>query len=323
MLKASDINLKKVASKILSKDNIYILCHQYPDGDTIGSALALSLALLQKGKRAKLLCSDKIPNKYSYITNKLEVLNFEPEYIISVDVADEKLLGSNLKKYEKDIDLCIDHHQKNTGYAKETIIDSSAAATAQIIYKLIKEMDVEVTKAIADCIYTGITTDTGCFKYANATEETYLIAADMLKYGASASTINKIMFDTKSIAKIRLEKLIYESLKFYFNNTCATIYLTKSMIEESKAEDDDLDGISSIPRMIAGVKVGVTFREKENNEFKISVRTEGEIDACKICEAFDGGGHKNAAGCSIKGSLSEIEKKLILKIGESLNFSGR
>lgn len=323
MLKAININLKRIASEILSKDNVYILCHQYPDGDTIGSALALTLALLQKGKRAKLLCSDKIPNKYSYMINKLEVLDFEPEYIISVDVADKNLLGDNLKKYEKNIDLCIDHHQKNTGYAKKTIIDPTAAATAQIIYKLIKKMDVEITKTIANCIYTGITTDTGCFKYANATQETYSIAAEMLKYGANAFMINQIMFDTKSIEKIRLEKLIYESLKFYFNNTCATIYLTKEMIEESKAGEDDLEGISSIPKKIAGVKVGVTFREKENNEFKISVRTEGEIDACEICEAFNGGGHKNAAGCSMKGNLSEIEEKILLKIEESLKFSGR
>jgi len=156
-------NLSAIAKNIIEKDDIYVLCHQYPDGDTIGSAVALSLALLQKGKRVKLLCSDQIPDKYSYITQYLNNnINFESKFIIAVDVASEKLLG-DLEYYSNKIDLCIDHHEINSNYAKETFVDSKAAATTEIIYKLIKEMDIEISRAIAESIYTGITTDTGCF----------------------------------------------------------------------------------------------------------------------------------------------------------------
>lgn len=318
MLKANKSELSSLAKNIIKKDNIHVLCHQYPDGDTIGSAVALSLALLQKGKRVKLLCCDKIPSKYDYITRYLEDSDFNPNFVIAVDVADENLLGDLKNSYRNKIDICIDHHEKNSNYAKECFIDPDAAATSEIIYKLIKEMNVEISREIAESIYTGISTDTGCFKYANATYETYLIAADMIKCGARASMINKIMFDTKTIEKIKLEKLILDTVKLYFDKRCATIYLSKAMIEESQVSADDLDGISSIPRKISGVLVGITFREKDNNEFKVSVRSEDPINACKICSEFGGGGHKNAAGCTIKGSLDEVVSKVLDSVKKEL-----
>lgn len=320
MLKANKSNLSSLAKNIIEKDNIHMLCHQYPDGDTIGSAVALSLALLQKGKRVKLLCCDKIPSKYDYITRYLDNIEFDPNFVIAVDIADENLLGDLKNYYTGKIDICIDHHEKNSNYAKECLIDSTAAATTEMIYKLIKEMDVEISREIAESIYTGISTDTGCFKYANATYETYLIAANMIKYGARASMINKIMFDTKTIEKIKLEKLILDTLKLYFDDSCATIYLTKSMIEKSQASADDLDGIASIPRKINGVLVGITFREKDNNEFKISVRSEDPINACKICSEFGGGGHKNAAGCTIQGSMDEVVSKVLDSVQKELKY---
>ena len=193
MSKQDNQCLNQIAQILENQDNIHVLCHQYPDGDTIGSAAALCLAFLQKGKRAKLICDDEIPSKYNYITDCLNKEDFKAEFIIAVDVADENLLG-DLDRYKGNIDVCIDHHKKNSNYAKMCFVDPDAAATTEIIYKLLNLMHIDITPCIAECLYTGITTDTGCFKYPNATYETYLLAAEMIKCGARASMINKIMF---------------------------------------------------------------------------------------------------------------------------------
>lgn len=312
------ITLESAAKTFLSKDKILILTHRSPDGDTIGSGYALAMALRKLGKNVKVDCTDPFPEKYSYFTDKLEKLEFDEEFVVSVDIADTKLLGEKLSDYADKIDLCIDHHGSNTKYAKEYYVEASAAAAAQVIAKLIRLMNVEFDKDIANAIYTGITTDTGCFRYTNVTAETHRIAADMIDCGAESGMINRLMFETKSRSRLEIERRVMDSIQFYLDGRCAIAYATIDMMKESGAVDSDMEGVSSLPRQIEGVMAGITLREKNNGKFKVSVRTTDELDASAICANFGGGGHKAAAGCMITGTLNEAIEQIIEVVRQAL-----
>ena len=312
------ITLESAAKTLLSKDKILILTHRSPDGDTIGSGYALAMALRKLGKSVKVDCTDPFPEKYSYFTDKLEKLEFDEEFVVSVDIADTKLLGEKLSDYADKIDLCIDHHGSNTKYAKEYYVEASAAAAAQVIAKLIRLMNVEFDKDIANAIYTGITTDTGCFRYTNVTAETHRIAADMIDCGAESGMINRLMFETKSRSRLEIERRVMDSIQFYLDGRCAIAYATIDMMKESGAADNDMEGVSSLPRQIEGVMAGITLREKNNGKFKVSVRTTDELDASAICANFGGGGHKAAAGCTITGTLNEAIEQIIEVVRQAL-----
>ena len=312
------ITLESAAKTLLSKDKILILTHRSPDGDTIGSGYALAMALRKLGKSVKVDCTDPFPEKYSYFTDKLEKLEFDEEFVVSVDIADTKLLGEKLSDYADKIDLCIDHHGSNTKYAKEYYVEASAAAAAQVIAKLIRLMNVEFDKDIANAIYTGITTDTGCFRYTNVTAETHRIAADMIDCGAESGMINRLMFETKSRSRLEIERRVMDSIQFYLDGRCAIAYATIDMMKESGAVDNDMEGVSSLPRQIEGVMAGITLREKNNGKFKVSVRTTDELDASAICANFGGGGHKAAAGCMITGTLNEAIEQFIEVVRQAL-----
>ena len=312
------ITLESAAKTLLSKDKILILTHRSPDGDTIGSGYALAMALRKLGKSVKVDCTDPFPEKYSYFTDKLEKLEFDEEFVVSVDIADTKLLGEKLSDYADKIDLCIDHHGSNTKDAKEYYVEASAAAAAQVIAKLIRLMNVEFDKDIANAIYTGITTDTGCFRYTNVTAETHRIAADMIDCGAESGMINRLMFETKSRSRLEIERRVMDSIQFYLDGRCAIAYATIDMMKESGAVDSDMEGVSSLPRQIEGVMAGITLREKNNGKFKVSVRTTDELDASAICANFGGGGHKAAAGCMITGTLNEAIEQIIEVVRQAL-----
>ncbi len=316
------ITVKEAAEILLSKDNILILTHKSPDGDTIGSGYALCTALRRLGKRSNVVCSDEFPPKYDYITKRLRPQEFDAEFVVSVDVADVKLLGDKLSVYADKVNLCIDHHGSNTGFAEKTCVEPDAAAAAQVIKKVIENMNVKFDVNIANAIFTGLSTDTGCFRYPNASSETYRAAADMIDCGAEAAMINRIMFDTKSKARIKIERAALETLEFFAENKGSFIYITRKMIEESGADEGDMEGLSALPRQAEGVIIGVTMREKKDGGYKFSVRTTGEADASAVCAAFGGGGHKAAAGCVIDDEFEAAKRKILeaaaAAVGKSL-----
>ena len=301
------MTLKEVANLILQHNNSDILTHNYPDGDCIGSAFALAHALKQIGKNARVITTDR-QKKFEFLFAGYSAPEFEREYVISTDVADEKLLGVNRKEYEGKIDLCIDHHKSNVINAPYKYVDADSAAAGEIIYELIPLLGAEYTKEIADCLYTAISTDTGCFRYTNTTSRTMRIAAELIDLNCDSGYINKEMFETKSKARVELEREILESMIFCADDKCAIIYTTREMTEG--LGDDETEGIASIPRQIEGVKMGITVREKEK-DYKVSVRTNDGVDACAFCKQFGGGGHVAASGCTLKGDLQNVLDTLI------------
>jgi len=310
------ISEQEAAQRLLQADNILLLAHQYPDGDTLGSNFALCQALKALGKRVRVACEDSIPEKYDYMDVCGEVESFEPDYICALDVADARLLGSNMQAtYGDRVDLCIDHHSTNTGYATVSCVDASCAACSMLILRIIRLLGVELTPAIAQCIYTGIATDTGCFKYSNANALAHRMAAECMDLDIPYEMINRVNFDMKSRARIELERLALEGMEFYHDGRVAVMTIDNDMVARSGAKENDMEGLPPIPRQIEGVWVGVTLRQKADGNYKISARTGTHADASAICVLLGGGGHNRAAGCTFDGSVEDA-KATILKAVE-------
>lgn len=312
------MDTKQAGEKIFSRDNILILCHQNPDGDTLGSGFALLYALWNAGKAARLECSDPVPKSFAFLAPGREMPRFEPEFIVAVDIADPQLFGKGLEHYRDRVDLCIDHHPSNTHYAAHTCLDAGAGATAEVILQLLRDAGQPVTGEIANCVYTGLCTDTGCFRYSNVTPRTLRMAAEMLEAGADAAGINRRMFETKSRSRIAIEKDVLNTVRYYFDGRCALIYITREMLAATGADETELDGVSALPRQIEGVEAGVTLREKEGG-FKVSLRTAEYLDASLLCGRMGGGGHARAAGCFLEGPLEQCIARVVKEVGEALD----
>ena len=312
------LDIAAALSRLLKAENVLLICHKNPDGDTIGSAAALYWALKGLGKTVAVLCADPIPSRYDYMDIGLYTGQFTPGYTVAVDVAGIQLFGDSIAEYTRRIDMCIDHHPSTSGYADCMLLDGDAAATAEIIYELLTAIGTEITPTIADCLYTGLSTDTGCFKFANTTARTHEIAAKLITAGASLVKLNNILFESKSRSRLAIERLALESLEYSFGGRCATVYLTKEQIAETGADGTDLEGITSLPRMIEGVEVGITIRQQPTGSYKVSVRTVTGVDASAICAHLGGGGHKQAAGCELLGSLDNAKAALLTEMEKAL-----
>lgn len=312
-----DINCKEAASFLKASEDILILCHRNPDGDTLGSGCGLCRALRSMGKRARILVSDPIPQKMQYLAEDCGG-DFEPRTIVSTDIADEQLFGDALEPYRGRVQLAIDHHPSNSRFAERIFLDPSAAATTELVFAVVQELGVPLTADIADCLYTGLATDTGCFKYANTTAEAHRMAADFMECGIPCEMINRTMFDVKSRARVELERLALDSMTFYFQGRCAIMIITNDMVEQSGACENDMEGLAPIPRQIEGVWVGVTLRQKPDGNFKVSVRTGNHADAADICGRLGGGGHVRAAGCAMNRTAEEGVARLLAAIEASV-----
>lgn len=312
------ITLKECAEIISGYNSFLILTHASPDGDTLGSAFALKRALGKIGKKSCVVCNDEIPQKYSFLWNGITNEEIEFEAIIAVDVADKKLLGDEtVKKYGDRIVLSIDHHLSHRDFAQNTFMCDRASNTENI-YALLNEMNIPIDEGIATCIYCGMATDTGCFLFTNTTAETHKIAAVLIEKGADFATVNRKIFETKTASYLKLEQLALSTIEFHFGGKCAIMQITQEMFRRSNSNDGECDGIASLPRKIEGVVIGVTIREKENGNYKVSIRTVEPYDAAELCAHFGGGGHNRAAGCEFECSLEEAKNELLKLIGEKL-----
>lgn len=312
------INVEKCARLLKSKDNILILTHAHPDGDTLGSAFALCRALLSLGKKAKVKCADVIQSKYDYLFEDINMPDFDEDFIVAVDVATENLLGDLADVYAGRVDLCIDHHGTNTHYAKKLLLNADAAAACEIVFKVIKALGVEIDLGIANCLYTGLTTDTGCFRYASATSNTYRAAAELIDMGVDNGRINRIMFENKTKTYAALERMALEGMQFFCDERVCVITITQEMYKRTGSNEQETEAIAPLTRQIEGVEIGITIREKADKSCKSSIRTFESVDASKLASAFGGGGHKQAAACRFDCGVEDAKKMLVEKCKEML-----
>lgn len=312
------INVEKCARILKEQDDILILCHAHPDGDTLGCGFALLRALLKLGKRVKLACDDDIPSKYNYLFDDINIDDFEERFVVAVDVATEDLLGSLKDSYGGKVDLCIDHHGTNAEYATNLLLNADAAAACEIILKVIKALGVSIDKKMADCLYTGLSTDTGCFKYSSTTSNTYRAAAELIDLGADNGYINRVMFETKPKSYAALERLALEGMEFFLDERVCVITITNEMYERTGSCEAEIEPIAPLTRQVEGVEIGLTIKEKKDGTCKCSIRTYESVDASKLAGAFGGGGHKQASACRFACSCADAKQMLVEKCKEFL-----
>ena len=317
------INFEEAAEFLRENDCYHILTHASPDGDTIGSGFGLCAILRKMGKKANVYCSDELPKRYDFMYEGYEPMDFEVRTVVAVDVADPKLFGKNLAHYADRVELCIDHHISNTGYAKRTLIEPHAAAACQVIYKLLSSQKLtECDEKIAKCLYTGMATDTGCFRFDSCTSETHFAAAELMKFDIGAGKINRRMFDQKSRARLAVEQHVLGNMEYYFDERCSLATVSLDDINRTGLPAEEFEGIASITTVLETVEVGVFIRQKEEHKFKASLRSTGDIDVSAICAQFGGGGHIKAAGCSFETDMEDAKSKIIEAVGKALAETG-
>ena len=300
------------AEILLAHDNYLIVTHRRPDGDTIGSSATLCMGLRQLGKTAHILANHEITPKYKHMHQGLTKEIAEVgDFVVTVDVASPNMLPDDCKSMV--FDLRIDHHGNATSFTPVELVEPEAAACGEIVYGVLTEMGAELDIPMANALYTAVSTDTGCFRYANTTADTFAVAAACAKAGAEVFSINQALFETNSLARLKVQSYMLEHAVFLQDGKIAICPLPKAVEVECGAGEDDLDNISGFPRTIEGVKLAVTIREEGTNRVKMSVRAVPGQDASALCAKF-GGGTLVSAGASMNATLEEAVKAVIAEL---------
>lgn len=309
------ITLEDAAAFLQGQNDFMILTHKNPDGDTLGSAIALCHALRACGKEAYVFPNEGATERYAPWLNAVTApLGHRSGCILSVDTAAVDMLPNTASALASQVALALDHHISHREYAAQTFVNPDAAACGEIIWRLVQLLHVPVTREIAEAIYIAVSTDTSCFLNSNTTAETHRIVAELYPYGVDFETINRMFFILKTKARLALEAALIQNMHFYHHGQIAIVQITLALISETGATEDDLDNISSLTRSIEGVEVGIVVREREPGVSKISMRSSSRADVSRICSHFGGGGHIRAAGCTIALPPAQAEEKLIAEI---------
>ena len=322
--------LEELCDKLCENKRTLIIYHSRPDADAIGSAFALRELLTMMGIQTICACVDEVPARLSFLTEDVQggvVLEdgflLGHERVISVDSASPQQLGSLFEKLHKDIDIMIDHHREGKVYA-DNYIRPDAAATAEIIFDVANYLLGQgkipyIPQRVYTCIYAALSSDTGCFKYANVTQRTHIIASELVAVGIDTSDINHKLFDSKSLKQIKAEGEAARRLAVYEQGRVASVTFPYASKFSLGLKEEHLETIIEIPRSLSGVEVAFAVRQPEDkNVFRVSMRSNGEFDVAKICAAFGGGGHSKAAGCTIEGGGIYDAEKMILAAIEKL-----
>ena len=309
------MTIKECAAWLNEHDDILILTHVRPDGDTLGGAAALCSALRRTGRNAALYNNPDITPKYMKYVKDFVSDNFDFTCTLAVDVAEAHMLPPG---FTGAVDACIDHHPSNSHYAENLLLNGSKASCGEIVLEVIKQLCGNVTAREASLLYMAVSTDCGCFRYANVTSETFAAASELLQYGAAVQKLNFDLFRQVSRARMTLEGSILSELKYFFDGKVVAATVTRKMMSDAGATENDCDDIAGIPGKVEGCVVSLVIRELDDNKCKVSVRSQKVFDSSALCARFGGGGHKMASGCTIEADPDETLKMLVSAIGEVL-----
>ena len=302
------------ARLLLGWDRLLLLTHVRPDGDTVGSAAALCRALRDLGKTAYLLPNPELTATYApYAAPYTAPEGFVPDRVVSVDIAALSLLPENARPYGERIDLAIDHHPSQGFFARETCLEADSAACGELLYDLVRELG-PVTAEIAGPLYVAVSTDTGCFVYANTTAHTRRVAAALMETGIAVAGVNKALFRTKSRTRLAMEAWMAEWAEYYDHDRVVVMQIPLSLCLDYKATEADVEELSSLAALVEGTDCGVTLRELKDGRVKISLRTGPRVNATEVCALLGGGGHAAAAGATLHGTLSEVKQAVLQAI---------
>ncbi len=325
-------SLDEVCRALAEPKSTLILFHVRPDGDAVGSAFALKLLLEEAGSRCFCMCANEVPQRLAFISEGIqksalrEALpeDFVPERILTVDTAAATQLGDLYAIYGGQIDLAIDHHSKGEPYSDSFVLEDAAAA-GEIVFDLSREFLARgIIKKLPEkldfCLYAAISSDTGCFKYSNVTPRTHIRSAELMNAGIDTAKINQLLFDSKSMEVLAVEKAGLETLKLYHRRKIAVVFFTYNMKEELGVLDEHLETLIDVARSVEGVEVAVAIRQPTKEKtFRVSTRSAGSVDVSVVCTHFGGGGHVRASGCTVVADsighvadlvVAEIEKQM-------------
>lgn len=317
------MTLDNIIEKIKQSEKIVILTHEIPDGDAIGSTLAMKIALKQLGKEADIIIKE-YPKTFDFLPGRNEIkseTNIDKyDLAISLDCADFKRLVGNEYFEKAKQTIVIDHHGSNKMYGDFNFVNPVAPACCQILIGMFEYFNIKIDKELGTCILTGIITDTGGFRYSGVTPETFEFTADLLARGVNVSDIYKKVLETKTKPNFELMKRITDRMEFLENGKVTFTYITNQDLKEVNAGVGDHEGLVEIGRDIEGVEVSVFIRQKENdqNSYKVSMRSNEYVNVSDICFRFGGGGHEKAAGALIQGNIDEVKQKILNEVKKVL-----
>jgi len=325
------------AAEILLHDEILILTHSHPDGDTAGTGIALYNALLAAGKKAAVACTDELPVHLSFLysfANGKDLFfgksfegEFCPSYIVSVDVASAMLIGSSLSEYANNISLALDHHDVNTLPCGKLFVEEIASSAGETMYFAILEMEKISGKKLIDkntacALFAAVASDSGNFKFSNTRGRTMNAAGALIELGADNAEISRKLFDIKSFGTFKAEARCTQNVQFFEGGKIAVSFVSRRELFENGIDETELDTCVQLLRMIEGVEVAVFAKEKTGDDgvekYRLSMRSNEYVDVANICAAFDGGGHKKAAGCTVFGSFLQVREKIVEAIANKL-----
>ena len=305
------LTARETAAALRGMDNVLILTHVRPDGDTIGCAAALCQALRGTGQAAYLLYRPESTATYAPCAAPYWAPEgFAPEHVVSTDIAALNLLPDNAAAYADRIELAIDHHGSHGFFAEQVCLDADAAACGEILYGIIRELTA-VTPDIAMLLYVAIATDTGCFVYSNTTAQTHRIASELLGCGIDVGPVNKALFRTKSRTRLAMEARMVADMTLFDQDRVVVMTIPLSLRQEMHATEADIEELSSLAALVEGTDCGVTLRELRPGVIKISLRTGPRVDACAVCQKLGGGGHRAAAGATADGTMDEVRSAVL------------
>ncbi len=310
-----NLSYQAAAQWLLDHDGYLILTHVRPDGDTVGCAAALCTALREQGKTAWVLPNPETTAIFTpYLEGLLAPEGYQPQTVVSVDMAARGLFPENAQQYLERVDLAFDHHPSQEFFAQNTCLDAQRAACGELMFDVIRQWG-PVSQAVALPLYVAVSTDTGCFVYSNTSPATHAVAAALLATGIDFYPINRRHFRTRSFKRLQLESLLTAGMELLDEGQLAIVTLTLDMIAQVGAKEEDLDDISAFVGGVEGVHTGVTIRELRPGVCKISLRTEpGELNASAVCGKLGGGGHAAAAGATVEGDPAYTRQVLVQAI---------
>ncbi len=302
--------------------SIAVISHVNPDGDSLGSLLGLSLALRKLGAAVTTFVNDEVPSKFKFLPSIDSALRYDVsqekvfDQCFVLDCGDEKRLGYSIDILEKSRQVInIDHHISNNGFGDIDIVDSGASSTCEIIYHIItQEMGVPMDQAIATCLYTGMVTDTGNFRYDSTSPDTHRIAASMLEAGVDLHKITFYLQQNNSLGSVKLLGHLLTEMEVYAEGKVAVMQVTRQILEEYEVQYDEVEGMINYGRDIEGVEVAVVLKELSEQGVKVSLRSKTSFDVSKLAQAFGGGGHRKASGAVIDCNIEEAKKQILDKI---------
>lgn len=308
-------DIEAICRVFREKQRFLIACHENPEGDAIGSELALALALRKMGKVATVLNADPVPWNLMFLPGADTVVRDEDgsryEVAVVVDCGSPERTGSVQAELRKPpLMVNIDHHRTNGCRGDHCLVDPEAAATGMLIYRVLDAMGSEIDYDVAVNIYVAILTDTGSFHYSNTSPEAFHIAGEMVRRGIDPWDVAEKVYESRSADRLRLLGRVLASLEIGAGGKVASVTTMKKDLADFSAGKDALEGFINYPRSVIGVEIAVSFREEGEREFRVSFRSKGRVDVSAVAQSFGGGGHRNAAGCTVRGSLSDVKEKV-------------